>query len=231
MSRPPFFVLVHDLGQTPLQWEELVTALPAGVGATCPWLRGTRPGGRQVEFSLADAAADVITALDENGAARADVVGAGVGGLVAVYAAARCPDRVNRVVALSAPMHPSARAMAWQRGVVRLMPRRALAARNIDKDRLLAAMRQVGTATDTEALRDLSVPLTLVVGEDDKASLAAAKAWTTLIPAAQVHRLPGQGQDLPRRASAAVGEILFAGITAETSPHDQDESWAPWDLS
>jgi 3-oxoadipate enol-lactonase len=224
MPKPPFFVFVHDLGQTPLQWEDVVIALPPGVGAACPWLRGTRPGGAAVPFRPADAAASLLTALDENGAETGTLVGVGVGASIALRCAAEVPDRVDAVIAVSTPLHPTRRQLAAQRTAVRLMPRRALAARNVDKDRLMAALH--GLAEDAQAmpLEAVRAPVTLVVGAGDRAGLVAARSLAATLPQAVIRELPGVSGDLPRVAAAPLAELVFAGVPSL-------DALEPWDLS
>ena len=224
MPRQPFFVFAHDLGQTPLQWEDLVTALPPGVGAACPWLVGTRPGGRAVAFSLADAAAGLIAALDENGVAAGTLVGVGLGGTIALHAAAQVPDRVDRVVAVSAPAQPSRRRLAAQRTALRLIPRRTLADQNIDKDRLIAALKGLSAEHTSDPLAAVSAPVTLVAGEQDRAAVEATRVLARALPGAVVEILPGAAGDLPRTAASALAQIVFADVPA-------DAGLDPWDLS
>lgn len=221
MSKPPFFVFAHDLGQTPLQWEDVIVAMPPGVGAACPWLRGTRPGGRVVPFTTSDAAAGLLTALDENGAASGTLVGVGIGASLALRAAAQVPERVEAVIAVSAPAEPGRRQLAAQRTAVRLLPRRTLAARNIDKDRLLAAFRSLAGDAASASLGDVRCPVTLVVGARDRAGALAARALAATLPAAHIQEIPDAATDLPRTAASQLAEIVFAGVPSGAA----DESW------
>ncbi|WP_116115803.1 alpha/beta fold hydrolase [Austwickia chelonae] len=231
MRRPPFFLFVHDLGQTPLQWEEQVAALPSGVGAACPWLRGTRPGGKTVEFTIGDAATSLITALDENGVASATLVGAGFGGTIALHAAARFPERVVAVHAISAPLQLSKKQLALQRTALRFMSRRSLAARNIDKDRLLAALAGAADGLTSDDLRGLEVPVTLITGADDKPGMLSARSLASVLPQARIEALAGRTGDLPTAASAEVNAVIFAGVDPVDPDQVDDSPIAPWDLS
>lgn len=226
MPKQRFYVFVHDLGQTPLQWEDLITALPAGVGAACPWLRGTRPGGAAVPFTLDDAAAGLITTLDENCAATATLVGAGLGATVALRAAAQFPDRVDAVVAVSAPAQPSRLVLATQRRAMQLTPRRAFAARNLDKDRVLAALQRLADEAGAAPLEAVAAPVTLVVGARDRGAGTVARALAAVLSDASVVEVPDAGDDLPRTAAAALGDIVFADARAADT-----EGLQPWDLT
>lgn len=224
MARRPFFVFAHDLGQTPLQWEDVIARMPTGVGAACPWLRGTRPGGERVAFTPSAAAAGLITALDENGAATGSLVGVGVGAALALRAAAAYPDRVDAVVAVSAPARASRRQLAAQRTAVRLMPRRSLAARNLDKDRLLDALGGLVDDADQAPLDEVRCPVTLVVGAKDRAGRSIAGTLAGSLPHATIEQIPDASTDLPGAASASLAGIVFGDVPAEGT-------FTPWDLS
>jgi len=100
-------VLLAGLGATHRLWGELPAVLarrfrvvaldPPGVGAS----RGGGP------FTLHRAAADVWTALDALEIERAALLGASMGGLVALAAGLVHPDRVSRLVVASAAAHLS----------------------------------------------------------------------------------------------------------------------------
>ncbi len=209
MSSQPFTVFVHDLGQTPLQWEDVIVALPPDQGAVCPWLAGTRPGGQAVPFTVAGAASSLLTAMDEHGARTATLVGVGLGGTVALQAAALDPERIERVVVLSGAAQPSRKALAAQRATVRLIPARTWAARSIDKDRLLAALQQQALDSTADSLKGLPTPVLLVAGEGDRNGCAQAAALAEMLPNANVRILPGGQTDLPHTAVDAVCEIVY----------------------
>lgn len=218
MSSQPFTVFVHDLGQTPLQWEDVIVALPPEQGAVCPWLAGTRPGGPPgAPFTISGAAAGVLTAMDEHGARTASIVGVGLGGTVALQAAALDPERVERVIVLSGVAQPSRRALAAQRATVRLIPASNWAARNIDKERLLAALQQQALDSTADSLNLVEAPVLLVAGEHDRAGCGQAAVLAGTLRDAEVRILPGADRDLPRTAVSAVCEIVY-GVAMPPDP-------------
>ncbi len=103
----PAVALLAGLGATHRLWGELpalmarrfrVVALdPRGVG-------GSRGGAT---FTVERAASDVWAALDARGIDRVALVGASMGGLVALAAALVQPERVSHLVAISAAAHLS----------------------------------------------------------------------------------------------------------------------------
>jgi 3-oxoadipate enol-lactonase len=95
----PWLVLIQGMGLDRSGWgpvlgdlrrhARLVLVDNRGVGAS------DRPAG---SFTVADMAEDVVAVLDAAGIARAHVLGASLGGMVAQQLAVSCPDRVDRLI-------------------------------------------------------------------------------------------------------------------------------------
>jgi pimeloyl-ACP methyl ester carboxylesterase len=104
-------MLLHGFPQTSREWAGMLPALArAGYRAVAPDQRGYSPGARprEVEAYAGPAlAGDVIALADALGAERVDLVGHDWGAAVAWDVAARFPERVRSLVAVSVP-HPLA---------------------------------------------------------------------------------------------------------------------------
>lgn len=114
-SDGPLVLLLHGFPQTSFEWRHQMAALAAaGYRAVAYDQRGYSPGARPEgvdRYRLDDLVADVLAVADGLGAARFDLVGHDWGGAVAWVAAARHPDRVRTLTAVSMP-HPAAFAEA-----------------------------------------------------------------------------------------------------------------------
>jgi len=102
----PPLVLLHGWPQHWWAWRKVIPALAEERRVLCPDLRGlgwsdAPPGAYRKE----QWAADVVALLDALDLERVDLVGHDWGGLVALLAALRAPDRVRTVAALSI-VHP-----------------------------------------------------------------------------------------------------------------------------
>lgn len=115
----PAVVLLHGFPQDGGAYEGVVPPLAAaGLRVLVPDQRGYSPGARppgRAAYAVPDLVADVVALLDAAGADRAVVVGHDWGGAVAWTLAARHPDRVAALVALSTP-HPRALGRATAAG-------------------------------------------------------------------------------------------------------------------
>ncbi|BCM85857.1 alpha/beta fold hydrolase [Methylobacterium indicum] len=105
----PLTVLLHGFPETRRSWKRQIGPLAdAGLRVVAPDQRGygesSRPGDLAA-YHLDRLAGDVIGLADAFGQERLRLVGHDWGGLVAWWAAARFPDRIDRVAILNAP-HP-----------------------------------------------------------------------------------------------------------------------------
>jgi 3-oxoadipate enol-lactonase len=97
--REPWLVLIQGLGFDRSGWAPVVSALRRRFRLV---LIDNRGSGRSTtpdrKFTVADTAADVAAALDSSRIARAHILGASLGGMVAQELAIRHPQRVDRLV-------------------------------------------------------------------------------------------------------------------------------------
>lgn len=103
----PPLVLLAGLGSTRAIWGELPRLLGRRFTVLAPDNRGVGASRGGDPFTLAGAAADLVCLLDHRGLERVHLLGASMGGLVAVLTALEAPDRVSRLVALSCAGHLS----------------------------------------------------------------------------------------------------------------------------
>ncbi|MBO4208141.1 alpha/beta fold hydrolase [Micromonospora echinofusca] len=107
----PPVLLLHGFPQHAGEWDDVVPALhAAGLRTYAPDQRGYSPGARPDDvaaYRMAECVADAVALLDELGVPAAHVVGHDWGAIVAWHLAARHPDRVRTLTAVSVP-HPAA---------------------------------------------------------------------------------------------------------------------------
>jgi lipase len=98
-GRPPVVVAAHGVTATHRAFRALAEQLGEEVTLLAPDLRGRGRSNRVTgPFSMAAHADDLVAVLDHAGVQRATVVGHSMGGFVAVVAAHRHPQRVERLV-------------------------------------------------------------------------------------------------------------------------------------
>ncbi|NYI69561.1 pimeloyl-ACP methyl ester carboxylesterase [Naumannella cuiyingiana] len=166
---PRLLVFLHGLGETPLVWQDQVVAMAPGWQPLTPWIAGTKPTDSGA-FDLG-AAVDALARLPQlHGVQRISLCGRSLGAAVAIRLAADHPELVDRLVLVDPLLGLPGWARASQRMAVKLMPRSRLADRNIDKDRLLAAIDALGRVDVTGRLGEVrAASLVLADGADERA--------------------------------------------------------------
>lgn len=202
-------VFLHDMADTPLTWQDQVGALPEGWRPLTPWLRGMKPIDKEV-FDL-QAAADALSVIPlEYGVESVAMVGVGLGGTVALRCAADSPAMVRGLVLVNPLVAPGGRELRRQRTALRLVPRARLAAQNLDKDRLLAAMDILATLDLGDAPEHVGCPV-LILHADDRAARRAAEDLAARLPNATVHAVAGgphPHQEDPQAFNDIVAEFV-----------------------
>ncbi len=111
----PAVLLLHGFPQHAGEWSEVVPALhAAGLRTVAPNQRGYSPGARPADagdYRMADLTGDALSIVDAIGLADVHVVGHDWGAVVGWHLAARYPERVRTLTAISVP-HPLALAEA-----------------------------------------------------------------------------------------------------------------------
>jgi pimeloyl-ACP methyl ester carboxylesterase len=175
-------LLLHGFPQTAACWTQLAEALAdAGYRALAPDQRGYSPGARPAavrDYRMPELVADALALADRAGVGRFHLVGHDWGGAVAWHLAARHPERVATLTAVSTP-HPRAMAAALRASTQPLrsayiaffrtprLPELVLGARELAGLRLVLTRSGLGPASAEAYARALAGP----------GALAAALAW------------------------------------------------------
>jgi len=100
-------ILLAGLGSTHRIWGELPQLLGRTFLVVCPDNRGVGGSHGGEPFTLHGAVDELVSVLDHLGIERAPILGASMGGLIAVSAALDIPARVDRLVLASCAAHLS----------------------------------------------------------------------------------------------------------------------------
>ncbi|MFC0673741.1 alpha/beta fold hydrolase [Brachybacterium hainanense] len=206
-------VFLPGLGDRPETWTGQVGALPPGLTGIALGIRGLHAANgdaAEQEFSLAEAAKDVVDELDRRGIARAHLCGHSLGAMVALQIAHEHPGRVRSLVLASGQVRPPRALMALQSAVMRLLPARLVAPEGTSKGQLLAVLREVARTDLTGHLAAIAVPTLVLCGARDRPNLPAARAIAAGIPGARLRILDGAGHGILADRPEAFAHELHA---------------------
>ena len=218
-QRPTPVVFLHSAGLTPQMWQSQVEAVALrqaqgaeGPQVIAPWLAGLRPG-RPAELSLANAAVEVVSQLDRYGIKKAWLVGHQLGAMAALQVAVDEPERVAGLVLTGALVSPGKLVLTMQKGLIRMLPNRALAESGATKDDLIRALDVVATADFGKRLGDIAVPVLVIAGASDP-GLPSAKQLVQRIPKARLAEIPNAGSTPSLEQPNAYNQLLTDFLSA-----------------
>jgi pimeloyl-ACP methyl ester carboxylesterase len=212
-------LLLHGFPQTHRAYDAVAARLAAShapLRLLAPDQRGYSPGARPADpaaYALPALAADMVGLLDACGIEHVDVVGHDWGAMVGWYLAARYPERVRTLTAVSVP-HPAAFAEALaQSGEQRRMSEYVQLFR--DPDKAVPVLLEDGA----RRLRALYQPLPDSVAETHVSALGEPQALRAALNWYRAAKF-GQGTSVPAVEAPTVfvwstGDIAISRAAAE----------------
>lgn len=224
----PLVLVLHGFGARwrSDQWRHLLEALVTDYRVVGVDVRGhgrsSKPHDTQA-YGLT-LVSDVARILDHLGSAEAAVVGYSMGGIIALKAAERLPDRVRGVVLIGqgwltreelGGMAEGARRLA-EVDTAQLAEADRVGFRSNDVEALVALSESYPDLfVSPESLAALQVPLLAIVGTED-ARVSRAEALSAVQPRAQVTLLEGRTHgsivDDPAFAEAILDSGILSGV-------------------
>lgn len=192
-------VFLHGVGAGPDSWQRQLTELPPGFrGSAVPiaGLSDVAAPGEDPTFTVDQAAAEVVAALDRDGIDRAHVCGLSLGAIVALRIALDHPDRVASLVLSGGQVHPPRVLMALQSAIIRILPAPLVVPEGMTRARFLGVLDAAGRADFRADLTAITVPTLVLCGSRDRPNLPAARALAAGIPGARLRVLIGGGHEL-----------------------------------
>lgn len=202
-------VLLHGIGQSPIAWQEFVSAFGAGRPMHAPWMRGLKPSDA-IGFDLAAAAVDVANQLELQGIRQADLLGVSIGGNVALRLAVERPGLVGRLVLAGALVRPTRGQLRLQKLALRIIPEGKLVDAGVSRRRMLAVFDSLRTLDAVSTLGHVAAPTLVVTGSGDRMGLAAARELVGGLRDARLEVVPGGGSLLNESSPAELAALAHA---------------------
>ena len=223
-----YFVILHDNRDIGLSTKFTESGVPDMAGVVMALMAGKKP---DVPYTLSDMAADAIAVLDAAGVARAHIVGASMGGMIAQLVAVEHPERVLSLTSIMSttgnpavpPARPAAMAaltapMPADADLAAILERGAMVSKAIgspgypaDDARLRANVERDYTRSfhPTGAMRHMAA---IVADGDRRARLKRVTAPTLVIHGADDPLVPVEGGRDTASAIAGATILEVAGM-------------------
>ena len=220
-------VLLHGGLSSSLDWYALVPILSRHFQLVLIDTRGhggSTMGKRQLDYNLF--AGDIIKVLDALSLDTVDVAGWSDGGNAGLLLALHHPERVKRLVAISANAHPDGLTEDALASIERMaIQEPSLLSRILYRwqspdhtalDRLrdeITSLWQGTALLSDHELTKIRTPTLLIIGEQDDIALEHAQEMDRLMPNSELEVIPDVGHNVPQAGSARLLQSILAFLT------------------
>jgi len=209
-------IFLHGPGQSPPAWQDVVGAMSPEQQMVAPWLKGLKPTDH-TGFDMDQAVGAIADLMEARGAAKADLVGYSLGGLVALRMAAKYPNKVSHLVLVSTPVVPRRDILKRQRMMVKLAP--AAMFNQVGKEHVLAGLDALIEADLGLDLRQVTAPILSVTAENDPMGQTSTNVLVRN-GQALAQTVPGSDPDLLKAQPRRLAQLI-TDFCADFLPDDE----------
>ncbi|MDO4281523.1 MAG: alpha/beta hydrolase [Peptococcaceae bacterium] len=195
-------VFLHGLGQGPEAWRQVLQGF-GEKDAMCPNLYGLT--SRELSYERLLGGLERCLKMTD---APLRLCGLSLGAMLALDYTIRHSDRVAELVLIGAQVKSPTRLIDAQNMIFRLLPARAFSLMGISKQDVMSLTRSMRSLDFSDKLGKISCPVTIVIGQRDRANRKAAEALHQLLPQSTLHIIPGAGHEVNLDAPQALVNIL-----------------------
>lgn len=194
-------VLLHGLGQTPKDWEGVLEGIFSHQ-VECPDLFSL--WGEELTYK------ELYRGLErryrETGSLK--LSGLSLGATLALDFATCHPEKVASLLVMAPQIQGPRLLLSLQNLVFRSMPEKSFEKMGLSKENTISLCQSMKSLNLTSSLKNLTCPVTILLGEKDIFNLPAAKKLSRILPQSKLHIIPGAGHEINKDAPEVVREFL-----------------------
>lgn len=202
-------IILHGLGQTPRDWEEVLRRLPFS-DVECPALFSLSPGCVTYPRILAELEKQCAEETE-----RVCLCGLSMGAVLALEHTIRHGETVDSLILIGAQYQVPDLLIGFQNLIFHCMPDKAFSGMGLSKHDTIRLARSMRGLNLSKSLYQIRCPVTIVCGEKDHANLRASKRLKKLLPQAELQIIPGAGHEINKDAPEAAAAVLARSLRKE----------------
>lgn len=195
-------VLLHGLGQTAQDWENVVCQLSTS-NVECPELFSST--GNEISYSRI---LDNLEKRYSNVTEPLCICGLSLGALLALDLSILHGDKVASLVLIGAQYKVPTLLIDFQNFLFHCMPGKSFGSMGLSKSNTIKLSHSMRSLDFTSHLSRVTCPVTILCGEKDSANLKASKKLNKLLPQSTLQIVPGSGHEINKDAPKTIATIL-----------------------
>ncbi len=185
-------------------------------------------GNSQLSYQIF--AKDTLLVLDKLGIQRTDIIGWSDGGIIALLLGLEAPQRVGRIVAISANFHPSGlipEANRIQDNTIHISPNKitdwlhgwwsGAGERHAVLEAEIKELWRTAPQLDHSDLQTITAPTLVVAGENDIIDLSHSSELAQMLANGKIEIIMGAGHAAPVTHAQQVNQLIASFLSIEPS--------------
>ena len=194
-------IFLHGLGQTPESWNAVISRF--GADPVCPDLFA--PFENDVSFpTLYDSLFEFLDSQTE----PFNLCGLSLGAVAALKYAVEKPEKLGKLALIAAQYKTPKALIALQNLMFRFMPEKNFESVGLSKADFMKLCRSTAEVDLSGGLGNVSCPVLLLCGSEDKVNLKASEKLEKLLPDAKLKIIENAGHELNSDAPEALAGAL-----------------------
>lgn len=198
------YMFLHGLGQNALSWEDTIKSMEGRSDIVCPDLFDFLHNEEICYKNLYRGFSEYCMSFSE----PIDICGLSLGGILALEYGIENPDKVNSLALIGTQYAMPKSLLRLQNMIFRMMPGKMFDQTGFGKKDFINLSKSMMDLNFEPDLKNISCPVLIVCGENDKVNKRAAIEMKEKIADSKIVFIENSGHEVNKEAPEALGKTL-----------------------
>jgi len=199
-------LFLHGLGQDAQSWEHTIKHLEYN-DVVCPDIIP-----KDTDSITFRSLADALEAKMNNDSEPVVICGLSLGAVLAIELYLRKPDVVSELILIAPQYKVPTKMIDLQNIIFRLMPKKAFSEANVTKNNMISISASMRLLDYSDRLKDVTCPVCIVCGENDRANKKAAINMSRALPDSRLEMVQMAGHEVNLDAPRELANIIKTSL-------------------